>query len=82
MTDATPARPAPPHATMRRMSWNGRRGCPRPPADIETEMMAAGKTGDPIRLGIAHARFEAWLTDQGFTPDHHTGNHTPDEVWQ
>jgi hypothetical protein len=41
-------------------------------------MAAAGAAGDDLRLGIAHAQYEAWLTDQGYRPDHATGNHAPE----
>lgn len=41
------------------------RGAPRPPADIEAAMMAAGKAGDDVALGLAHARYTAWIIDHG-----------------
>jgi hypothetical protein len=44
-----------------------RRGVPRPPADIEAEMAAAGAAGDDVRLGLARARYTAWLADHGYT---------------
>lgn len=47
--------------------WHGYQSPPRPPREIETEMMAAGRDGDDVRLGLAKARYEAWLTDQGWT---------------
>jgi hypothetical protein len=65
---------------MAPMTFTGRRGAPKPPPHIWAEMGEAGRVGDPIRLGLARAAYEAWLIDQGFGPDHHTGNHAPD-VW-
>lgn len=54
-----------------------RRGAPRPPRAIEAEMEEAGRTGDMIRLGIARARYKAWLEDQGIHEGLH-GTERPD----
>lgn len=45
--------------------WHGYTPAPRPPRDIELEMEAAGKARDDVALGIAHAKYLAWLTDHG-----------------
>lgn len=55
-----------------------RRGVPRPPADIEAEMAEAGRTGDDVRLGLARARYRAWLTDHGYPDTPPRGTDRPD----
>lgn len=41
-------------------------GVPAPPPEIKAEMTAAGREGDDVRLGLAQARYETWLTEQGY----------------
>lgn len=53
-----------PIAGLKPVSTGARIRSPRPPAELEAEMAAAHD--DPVRLGIAHGKYEAWLADQGF----------------
>lgn len=57
----------PPHA------WR----IPPPPPAIRVEMEAAGRTGDDVRLGLAHSRYLSWLADLGIH-DTRTGSPRPD----
>jgi len=44
-------------------------------------MEAAGAAGDELRLGIARARYKAWLEDQGIHEGIH-GNTAPEEAYE
>jgi hypothetical protein len=46
---------------------SGRHGARKPPPDLWAEMEAAGAAGDDVRLGLARARYSAWLADE----EHH-----------
>jgi hypothetical protein len=46
--------------------YSGRRGAPRPPSDIETEIGDAAKAGDDTRLKAAIERYDQWLLEQGW----------------
>lgn len=45
--------------------WHGFHAAPRPPRDIEAEMEAAGAAHDDVALGLAKAKYQAWLEDNG-----------------
>lgn len=64
---------------MNAPDYLGRRGAPRPPRHIETEMEAAGAAGDTIRLGIAREHDRRWLAEQGIREGVH-GATRPDEA--
>lgn len=57
--------------------YYGDRSTPKPPDDIWNALSAAGKSGDPVALGIARSRYIAWLDDQGIAW-RHEGSARPD----
>lgn len=63
---------------MNAPDYLGRHGAPRPPRDIEAEMEQAGADGDDVKLGVAKARYVAWMRDQGYEPGGAHGSNRPD----
>lgn len=64
---------------MKAKFYGDRHGAPPPPDHLWKALGEAGKSGDPVALGIAQAAYRAWLDEQGI-PWRHQGSQRPDEA--